>query len=87
MELIVAHLGDPVPAVVVVKGKHRSVGFSQIPDPHSPVRACCRHRVQTALVVGNVEHLVSVGCEAQITIARLLPEVDYSDLVFKTKSE
>ena len=66
MELIVADFGDPVAAVVILKRQHGLVSLPQVPDAHSAVCTTRCKRMQSALVVGNVQYLIDMSSEAEV---------------------
>ena len=68
MELIISHFVDPVPAMVISEGQDCPIRPPEVPNAHSAIRSTGGHRVQPALVVGQVEHLVSVGREDEIAL-------------------
>ena len=83
MELVVADFVNPVPAMIVVECQNRPVRLSQIPDPHCAICSASRHSMQAALVISQVEHLINVSDEADITIfGGLLTEIYNTDGIF-----
>lgn len=88
MELIVAHLGDPVPTVVVIKRQHSPVSLAKVPNPHGTISPTRCKRVQLALVIRNVEHLVLMGSKTRVSRLRyVFPEVNDLDRVFDSKCD
>ena len=67
MKLVVSHFVDPVTAVVVIKSQHSLISLAQVPDAHSSISTTGGEGVKPTLVVSNVENLVNVCREAQIS--------------------
>lgn len=69
--------------MVIVKRQNRPISLSKVPDPDRAISATCSNRVQTTLVVGDIENLVDVGSEAQIArLSGLLAQVENSHGIF-----
>ena len=88
MELVVAYLINPVSTMVIIERQYRPVRFPQIPDPHCTICSASRHSMQAALIISQVEHLINVSSEADITtFAGVLAEVYNTDGVFDADTD
>ena len=90
MKLVIPHLVNPMSAVVISKGQDCTVGPSEVPYAHSSIGSTGSHRMQSALVIGQVEHLVYVGCKGEISlliISLLFSKIEHPDLLLYSKCD